>query len=88
MAALTAAHPREALPQIAAAEVLVDGFADDRPEEPVMVLVALRVRLLEPLVVLLDETVERGLAGAARTVGAFGALDHAGGQVQDAGRPR
>ena len=54
MAALPAAHPGEALPQVAAAEVLVDRLADDRPEEPVAIFVALGVDLLEALVVLLD----------------------------------
>ena len=36
----------EALPQVAAAEVLVDRLADDRPEEPVAIFVALGVELL------------------------------------------
>jgi len=88
VSAVPAAHPGEALFQVAAAKVLGDRLADDRPEEPVAVLVALRVDLLEALVVLLDKAVERGLARAARSVDALGALDHAGGQVQDAGRPR
>lgn len=63
VAALPAAHPGEALLQVAAAEVLVDGLPDDGPQEPVAVLVALGVRLLEPLEVLLDEAVEGRLSG-------------------------
>jgi hypothetical protein len=38
--------------------------------------------------VLLDQTVEGGLAGAARTVAAIGAIGHATGRVQNPGRSR
>ena len=58
MAAIPAADPGEALPQVAAAEVLVDRLADDRPEEPVAILEALGVDLLEALVVRLDKPTE------------------------------
>ena len=45
MSAVPAAHPGEALLQVAAAEVLVDRLSDERPEESVAVLVALGVDL-------------------------------------------
>ena len=65
-AAIRTTHAGEALFQIAAAEVLVDRFADDGPAEPEAGLGALKAGLLEALVVLLDEAqnaVSRGRRG-------------------------
>jgi len=56
----------ETLLQVAAIEVLVHRLADDRPEVAVFVLVALRIDLLELLVVLLDQAVERSWLAAGR----------------------
>ena len=81
MPAVRAAYAGETLLEVTTVEILVDRFADDRPEIPVTVFVAHRIDLLEALEMLLDQAVERSFPWSSRTVNPLGALGHDAGQL-------